>query len=201
MTPIKKISAGIILTLIGASAGFSVAYADDKTAERPSFVQGTVDPQEFVKKAAASGVAEVELAKLALSKSSSEEVRHFAQMMLEDHTAANQELRKLANAKGIVIAEEAALIKQAKGDFTKMREGASFDEDYAKAQLKAHTETLELFRKAANSSDEELKTFADALVPTLEHHFSMAETLVDTVAKSTSTDNAPKSTSLERGDL
>lgn len=193
MNSLKKISAGILLAAIGVSAGFAGAYAEDKTAERPSFVQGSVDLREFVKKAAASGFAEVESAKLALSKSKSEEVRHFAQMMLEDHTAANQELQKFAAAKGITIADEPTLKKEAKGYFLEMREGASFDEDYAKAQLKAHTETLELFRKAANSSDEDLKRFADALVPTLEHHFSLAETLVNTVAKSSSMETAPES--------
>jgi putative membrane protein len=190
MNPLKSIPAGIFLA-VAVSAGFSVAHAEDKTAERPSFVKGSVELQEFVEKAAASGIAEVEMAKLALSKSTLEEVRHFAQIMLEDHTAANQELRKLAAVKGITIGDELTLVKKAKGYFLEMREGALFNDDYANAQLKAHTETLELFRKAANSSDEDLKKFADALVPTLEHHFSMAETLVDTVAKSNSMDTTP----------
>lgn len=183
MKSMKKFLTGSVVTLVALTGGLSAAIAEDKTAEIPTFVQGSVEPQEFVDKAAAAGMAEVDLAKMALEKSTMEEVRHFAQIMLEDHTAANAELRKLATAKGLTIADESTLMKQAKAYALEMRDGKSFDEDYAQHQLKAHTDTLKLFRQAANSDDADVKKLADAMVPTLEHHFTMSQTLVDTVAK------------------
>ena len=148
----------------------TTAMANDMTAERPAFVQGSVAPQEFIDEASASGIAEVELAQMALTKSTMDEVRHFAQMMIEDHTAVNRELRKLATAKGLKIADEPTLSKQAK----------------------AHEDALKLFRQAANSEEADIRKFADTVIPTLEHHFSMAQTLVDTVAKSNSGTATPK---------
>lgn len=187
MKYLKNVVTGTIMAAVALSAGSITAYADDKTAERPSFVHGSVEPQEFVDKASSAGIVEVELAKLALAKSTMAEVRHFAQIMIEDHTAANAELRKLATAKGLSMPDEPTLMKRSKAYVLEMQAMKSFDEDYAKNQLKAHTDTLELFRRAANSSDNDVKKFADAMVPTLEHHFSMSQTLVDSVAKSTAT--------------
>jgi putative membrane protein len=184
MNPLKTISTGMLLALVAVSTGIPAANADDKTAELPTFVQSSIESQEFVERAAAAGIADVELAKLALSKSAMEEVRHFAQVMLADHTAANKELRKLATAKGMKIPDEATLVERAKSYILEMSQGETFDEAYAKNQLKAHTEALNLYRRAANSDDVDVKNLADVLVPTLEHHFSMAETLVNVVARS-----------------
>lgn len=170
----------------------ATAMANDMTAERPAFVQGSVAPQEFIDEASASGIAEVELAQMALTKSTMDEVRHFAQMMIEDHTAVNRELRKLATAKGLKIADEPTLSKQAKAYILEKREGESFDNAYARNQVKAHEDALKLFRQAANSEEADIRKFADTVIPTLEHHFSMAQTLVDAVAKSNSGTATPK---------
>src|SRR5262245_56257753 len=42
--------------------------------------------RDFVDKAASSGMAEVELGKMALDRATSNEVKQFAQMMVRDHT-------------------------------------------------------------------------------------------------------------------
>jgi len=172
-----------LMTLVTAVAVNVSAQSDSGTAVRPSFVTSSVDSQKFVEQAASAGVQEVELAKMALTKSTLVEVRHFAQMMLEDHQAFNRELRKLANAKGLNISDEPTLNKQAKAYVLKLQKGESFDTAYAQNQLESHERTLKLFRQAANSDDVDIKQLADAMVPTLEHHFSMAQALVDTVAQ------------------
>ena len=54
------------------------------------------EPQDFVKKAGVAGLYEVRAAELAREKAQSENVREFANMMLDDHRKANEELRALA---------------------------------------------------------------------------------------------------------
>src|SRR6478752_4266366 len=51
--------------------------------------QVTEEDTEFAVMAADAGMTEVELGKLALSKSSNADVKKYAQMMVDDHTAAN----------------------------------------------------------------------------------------------------------------
>ncbi|EPL16153.1 DUF4142 domain-containing protein [Pseudomonas sp. CF161] len=131
----------------------------------------------FVNDAAQGGINEVESAKLALEKSSAADVKAFAQQMVTDHTKANQELTALAKKLDIEVPDEASLTEKAKKMILEMRD-ESFDKAYANNQVKAHEDTVALFKKEAASSDNaELKAFAQQTLPTLEHHLDMAKKL------------------------
>src|SRR3954470_4033366 len=56
---------------------------------------------KFAQHAAMAGMAEVKLGQLALEKSTNDDVKKFAQMMVDDHTKANDELKALAQSKSI----------------------------------------------------------------------------------------------------
>lgn len=58
--------------------------------------------REFAMKAAEGGKMEVMHAEMALQKSSNDEVKRYAQRMIDDHTKANQELMGIASGKGIM---------------------------------------------------------------------------------------------------
>ena len=58
---------------------------------------------KFWNEAAQGGMTEVELSNLALQKSQNEEVKTFAQMMVDDHTKANDELKMLAQNKSVTL--------------------------------------------------------------------------------------------------
>ena len=61
------------------------------------------DDSEFAVSAADAGMMEVQLATLALSNGSSAKVKEYAQMMLDDHNKANDELKALAQKKNISL--------------------------------------------------------------------------------------------------
>src|SRR5690606_35536503 len=106
----------------------AAAESGDKTDRKPDkndlhnstemsiqkHVEGTIDPQVFVEKASAAGIAEIELAKMALEKSTQTDVREFAQTMIEDHKLTHKQLRELAAAEGLRLADDASLTKKAK---------------------------------------------------------------------------------------
>lgn len=181
-----KLIFAIVMTLC-----FSANAAADTTNPQ-KFVDSAIDPQVFVEKASASGAAEVEMSKMALEKSTQDEVRHFAQMMIESHTVINKELRELAKSQGYNIADEPTLLKKAKSFVLRQREGESFDEAFAKSQVNAHEQTYKLFRQAANSPDKSVRNYAESKLDTLEHHLNMARALATTVAQNRTTDSTPK---------
>lgn len=134
--------------------------------------------EEFIDEASAKGLAEIETAKIALKKSESQDVRKFAQMMIDDHTKANRKLKEIAQQKDLKVADEADLMNKAKAMILKLREGESFDEAYANNQVVAHEQTIELFRTyIREGEDQEVKAFAQETLPTLEMHLRDAQSL------------------------
>ena len=94
---------------------------------------------DFVDDAAEGGIAEVETSKLALEKSSSADVKAFANIMVTDHTKANEELAALAKKHDIEMPDTTTVVKQAKEKILDLRD-ESFDTAYANNQVKAHEE-------------------------------------------------------------
>jgi putative membrane protein len=163
---IKKIfSTSALVCIIGTTS--SLALAADK-----------IDADDFVDEVSAKGIAEVESAKLALEKSTSTDVQAFAQKMITDHTSANMELAGIASRKNLEVSDEAELTTKAKKIVLEQRDGESFDEAYAKNQVEAHEDTIELFQRAAVSDDAEIAAFAKQTLPKLQHHLKMAKALV-----------------------
>ncbi len=162
---IKKIlSASAFVCIVSATA--NMAFALDK-----------IDADDFVDEVSAKGIAEVESAKLALQKSTSADVKTFAQAMINDHSAANKELASIASRKKLDVSTEAELTTKAKKFVLEQREGESFNEAYANNQVKAHEETIKLFQQAAVSDDPDIAEFAKATLPTLAQHLKMAKDL------------------------
>lgn len=138
---------------------------------------------DFVDNAAAGGISEIETSRLALEKSQSADIKQFANMMITDHSKANDELASIAKANDIKVPDTTTLVKQAKEKILDMRD-ESFDAAYANNQVKAHEETIELFKKEANTVTDdkvkgapELKAFAQKMLPTLEKHLTAAKEL------------------------
>lgn len=135
------------------------------------------DPATFVKKAALGGMTEVEASKLAVSKSQDPKVRAFAQQMVKDHSAANEELKGLATSKGWSV--PTALDAEHKSVLQKLnsKSGAAFDEAYSKQMMADHEKTVAMFQAASKSSDQDLATWVTKTLPTIEQHEHLAAML------------------------
>lgn len=103
-------------------------------------------------------------------------------MMITDHSKANDELAAIAKKNDIKVPDSTTLTNQAKEKILDMRD-QSFDAAYANNQVKAHEQTIELFKKEANTVTDdktkgavELKGFAQKMLPGLEKHLDMAKT-------------------------
>lgn len=134
-----------------------------------------IDTDDFVEEASAKGIAEIEAAKLALEKARTEEVKGFAQMMIDDHGRANQQLKELAQRKNLDVSDDAELMNKAKAMVLKMRDEDSFDKAYMNNQVAAHKETIELFKRGVNVEDQDIAAFARETLPKLEQHLQRAQ--------------------------
>jgi putative membrane protein len=136
------------------------------------------DADDFVEDASAKGVAEVEAGKLAEEKGTAADVKAFGAMMVKDHTAANDKLKAIADAKKIEVSTDAELMDKAKAMILDLRSAKSFDQAYANNQVKAHEATIEIFEdEIKNGNDDQLKTFATETLPKLKAHLEQAKAL------------------------
>lgn len=155
------------------SAAFAAGYALTGVRERQHF-----DLTEFIEEAVAKGIAEVETAKLALQKTSSTNIKIFAQLMIDDHIALNQELLAIAHRKHLNVADEVQLMDAARQYFLSVSDENAFDEDYVNHQLQFHKDAIDHFRTAARSNDQEVREFLFFILGKLNHHLCMAQELV-----------------------
>lgn len=148
-------------------------------ATASSLALADMDADDFVNDASAMGLAEVHNATLALTKASSQDVKNFAQRMLDDHSAANQQLAQIASGKeDLELADDATLLAKAKALILQLRSGESFDQAYANNQVVAHEKSVELYENAAKElNDADLKAYAAEKLPELREHLTMARDL------------------------
>jgi len=155
-------------------AGF-VALAPNSAAQDD---RGGPSDAEFVQKAAAGGLAEVNLSLLAPTRAKSAEVKTFAKQMVDDHGKANQELINLANRKGWTLPTTEDAKHKAVWNKLKGLAGDRFDHAYSDQMVKDHEMTVSLFSsESKNGRDRDLRAWAGKTLPTLRHHLDMAHKL------------------------
>lgn len=131
------------------------------------------------------GLYEVQLATMALTKAKSPEVKKFAQMMVDDHTKANNELKAWASKKGVSLPDVMSEEKQKKYYELERDEDASdFDEEYMDEMVEDHKKDINKFEDIAeDGNDTDLKSWAADKLSTLRHHLAEAERIHDAVKK------------------
>jgi putative membrane protein len=130
----------------------------------------------FVKEAAAGGMAEVDMGKLAQEKASNDQVKQFGSRMVQDHSKANDELKQVAGVKGVQL--PAGPHAKAQAEMKKMQSlsGSAFDKHYMDHMVADHKKDIAAFEKEAKSGkDPEVKAFAAKTLPTLKEHLQLAQ--------------------------
>jgi putative membrane protein len=122
-------------------------------------------------------MAEVEMGKMAQSKSQNAEVKTFAQQMIDDHTKGLSEVQAVAQAKGITLPTELDAKHKAMAAKLAKLEGEKFDKEYMKVGgTGGHKEALAMLNKNEKSAkDADVKGLATKMKPTVEQHLKAAQ--------------------------
>jgi len=140
--------------------------------------KGSATDTKFVHEAAAGGMAEVELGKLAADKATSSDVKAFGQRMVDDHSKANDELKALASQKGLTLPSAPEPAHKAMQDRLSKLTGAAFDKAYMQEMVKDHDKDVAAFKHASTAAaDPDLKAWAAKTLPTLQEHQTQAKSI------------------------
>ena len=131
---------------------------------------------EFLKKAAEINLTEMELGKIAERISTNPQIKEMAAKMVKDHTAANQELTRLAESKGITLPTEPTAADRREIEKMAKEQGDKFDKSYLSFNKSGHEKAVALFEKEAErTSDPEIKAWAQKMLPDLKEHLTMSK--------------------------
>jgi putative membrane protein len=130
----------------------------------------------FLRKAAAGGMAEVQLGQLATQKAGAQDVKDFGQKMVTDHTALNNEMAPIADAMGITLPKKLSKEDQAEYDRLNALSGDDFDKEYVLFMVRDHHQDLREFRtEAASTNDPVLKAAVDKGSKVIYEHMTMID--------------------------
>ena len=132
----------------------------------------------FLKKAASGGLLEVQLGTLAGSNGSSPRVKSFGEMMVKDHSNANQKLKALASQLNAPVSDSLLPDHAHHKMMLAAKKGAEFDKAYMKMMVEDHNEDIEDFQKASKSSNTNVSSFASQTLPVLMVHLDSAKAIV-----------------------
>ena len=200
-----------LLALVCAVA-LTAACNNNRAANREAETTGTAgagvsnSDKNFVSDQLADGMAEVELAKVARDHAASADVKQFAQMMIDDHTKAGDQLKQIATSNSIPVDTKIDDKHQNLMDKLSKLNGGDFDKEYMSAMIDDHQDAVSDLRsrvdenrsatdrltgknpenpaavkpeKADNHVDAAINQWAANNLPTVEQHLDRAKQIKD----------------------
>jgi len=146
-----------LLALVCAVA-LTAACNNNRTANREAGTAGTAgasvsnSDKNFVSDQLSDGMAEIELAKVARDHAASPDVKQFAQMMIDDHTRAGDQLKQIATSNSIPIDTQIDNKQQNFTDKLSKLNGADFDKEYMSAMVDDHQDAVRALRSRVDEN-------------------------------------------------
>jgi putative membrane protein len=148
---------------------------------------GPAVDKAFVKKALEGNIGEIEMGKLALQKSNDDQVKQFAQRMVDDHGKMQDQLKPAAEQIGVKVPDGPSKYQMKSMDKMKALSGDAFDQAYIKDMVKDHKGDDSDFKMEAQSTQNpQLKQLVMQSDQTIESHLQQ----IEQIAKSKGTQKA-----------
>jgi putative membrane protein len=186
-----------LAALMAAAAPLAQAQTQKETQPSQTQTQpraGQADTA-FVQQALTSGTEEVALAKLAAEKSQNEQIKQFAQMLVSDHTAVNEQLQLLAQRNGATpaprdgskrggtetsppAAQPGAAPSSPKAQQLAKLSGSEFDKEFLSIVVEGHEKSVELYStESEKGTNPAAKKLATETLPKIKEHLQQAKSL------------------------
>jgi putative membrane protein len=121
---------------------------------------------------------EIQAGKIAQKDGKSKAVKDYGQMLVKDHTAADDKVAALAQKENVDLV--AATPSPGPNDMGTMATGPDFDKKFAQEMLDDHRKAIATLTAARDgTADPQLRKLLTDMLPTLEKHAVAAQKLVD----------------------
>ena len=158
--------------------------AEDQNEAKFDSVDSKEDDSEFLVDATEINLEEIEIGRLAQTKSTNPEVKKFGKMLVDEHTKSAAEVKTIADSRNFSL--PTSITEEGKDQYDKLNEktGVDFDKKFADMMVDGHEKAIDKFKKASeNATDQEIKTWASNNVSTLTSHLQHAKQLKESLDK------------------
>jgi len=172
--------AAVCSTLVFAQGNPSQGRMNDRLAEeaKGSVKGNSGDDLKFAKNAMTFGLTELQIAKLASEKASSDAVKQFAQKTAEDQEKANAQLKQIAANSKIPVPDEVDPKHASRVEKLSKLSGEEFDKAYVKDALKEREHNdRDFYMESLNGGNPGLKDFAAKNHDALQAQIDQLKTL------------------------
>lgn len=111
----------------------------------------SIKDRMFLRRATEAGIADVKFSQLALEKSLSDDVKSFAQKMIDDHARLNENLARVADQMGFTLPKQMNKTNEAEYSKLQALTGSDFDTAYLALMVKDHHRAMRIFRLESNT--------------------------------------------------
>jgi putative membrane protein len=158
--------------------------AEDSNEAKFDSIDTKEDDSQYIVEIASINLSEIELGKLAQTKSTNPEVKKFGKMMVDDHTKLASEVSALAKTKNYTL--PTSLTEEGQEEYNKLNEktGVDFDKKFADMMVDGHQKAIDKVKKTAeDATDQDVKLWASNNVAGLTAHLEHAKRLKESLDK------------------
>ncbi len=169
-----------------AVPGYDSTQVETAAAPASTVDAATENTQGFVDMASQASLTNIRTSEVALERATTQEVKDYAQIVIDDHSAASDALKTAMT--GAMLTPPSMVLDadhQSRLDDITVEEqgsaadpdavGNAWDHDYMAMQIDLQQDTIDLFEDyAANGENASIKTYAEATLPTLRSHLERA---------------------------
>ena len=188
---LRILSTGVLSVLLSIALFGCQRSGENVQAARDNKTVLSDSDKNFLMKEEKDNIAEQEIGRFAAEKTQNKDVKDYAQMLVDDHTKALNDLVDLMNKKG--MAQPNGLPKVEHDAMNKLNglSGADFDREFINMMVEDHQKAVSEFRQEKDmAQDKDVKSYADNVLPVLEKHLQKAQELQRNLASSSQTKSA-----------
>ena len=140
-----------------------------------------IEPQEFLRLAYSSASLQAQAAKLAASRETRPEVKGFAMAAADFRAGLLQRIEAFARERGMPLPSVKEFEHQVIIENLEPLDYLALSRRYAEIQVQALEQELNIYQAASQSSNQEMKAFADQVLPELQRQRDWAHKMYEAV--------------------
>jgi len=142
---------------------------------------------KFLRDMAENNLLEIRIGQLAQQKSQNDQVKAFAQKLVQDQTKANQDLTQIAQSKGVTLPMQLDKRHERTVENLSSLSGNDFDRAFLRRMERDdRSDVRKLESESKRAADADVKQFASTTLPVVQDHLSRERTLYSQTSKTIS---------------